>query len=92
MAKLMKADLNERDRNYLSTAFRTVNRLGAGRRTMPKIIVRVTPTKLKEAASGFLTTRSANHRAEKTLFAGCTNRAIAAYKNTDRNALNDAYE
>ena len=27
MAKLMKADLNERDRNYLSTAFRTVTDL-----------------------------------------------------------------
>ena len=90
MAKLMKADLNDRDRNYLSTAFRTVTDLERVGDYAENIIEYA--DKLKEAGERFSDEAVGEITELKKLIRRLYERAIAAYKNTDRNALNDAYE
>ena len=90
MAKLMKADLNERDRNYLSTAFRTVTDLERVGDYAENIVEYA--DKLKEAGERFSDDAVGEITELKKLIRRLYERAIAAYKNTDRNALNDAYE
>lgn len=90
MAKLMKADLNDRDRNYLSTAFRTVTDLERVGDYAENIVEYA--DKLKEAGERFSDDAVGEITELKKLIRRLYERAIAAYKNTDRNALNDAYE
>lgn len=90
VAKLLKADLNEKDRLFLSTTFRSVTdleRVGDYAENIVEYAV-----KLKEARSAFSDTAKQEISQLRDLIHALFDRALTAYSDRDRTALDRAYE
>lgn len=90
IAKLLKADLSEKDRIYLSTAFRSLTDLERVGDYAENIVEYA--EKLKESHETFSATAIKEIRELQELIHKLFDSALTAYENNDKLALNKAYE
>lgn len=88
IVRLLKADLNEKDRVYLSTAFRTVTDLERVGDYAENIVEYA--DKLKEANEAFSAEAIAEIEELKTMIRGVYDNTVTAYRECDRRALEEA--
>ncbi len=88
--KLLRADLNEKDRIYLSTVFRTVTDLERVGDYAENIVEYA--DKLKQANESFSAEAKEEIEELKNLIHELYGNAISAYRNRDKNALRAAYQ